>query len=96
MAEQEQEETAPSATASSGGGGAGGGAGATEQDLPPEVLDNDNNEWVCGVCQSFAGGEVDHLVLCDGPCLRSFHLRCVGLSVEELNDLEVCVVIHPH
>lgn len=37
----------------------------------------DNNDWICSYCnlsESFDGSD---LVLCDGPCLRSFHMGCL-------------------
>ena len=39
----------------------------------------DDNDWVCTVCGlSETFNEDDELLLCDGPCLRSFHTSCIG------------------
>ena len=45
-------------------------------------LSDDHNDWHCSVCMAFEREEAeddDILLSCDGPCLRSFHLSCVGL-----------------
>ena len=48
-----------------------------------EVLDvdgrecgEDKNECLCGVC-GFLEGYGSELILCDGPCLKSFHINCI-------------------
>ncbi|EFA82246.1 PHD zinc finger-containing protein [Heterostelium album PN500] len=33
------------------------------------------NEAICTVCE-----KSDNLLMCDGPCLRSFHIDCIGLD----------------
>jgi hypothetical protein len=39
----------------------------------------DDNDWVCTVCGlSETFNDDDQLLLCDGPCLRSFHTSCIG------------------
>lgn len=41
----------------------------------------DNNDWLCGICGMFEGDAyVDKLLLCDGPCLRSFHMGCLDMT----------------
>ena len=45
-------------------------------------LSDDHNDWHCCVCMAFEREKAeddDILLSCDGPCLRSFHLSCVGL-----------------
>ena len=37
----------------------------------------DKNEWVCGKCGFLNAEDGSDLVLCDGPCLGSFHLGCL-------------------
>jgi len=49
---------------------------------------NDQNDWVCGMCEEMEKSEGDRLVLCDGLCKRSFHQSCLGLSSEEVEALE--------
>jgi hypothetical protein len=69
------------ASGASNGGGSGGegksasgGGGAASDDL---------NDWYCSVCMAFEredAQEDDVLLSCDGPCLRSFHVNCLGLD----------------
>jgi hypothetical protein len=45
----------------------------------------DHNDWICGVCclsEAFDGSD---LMLCDGPCLRSFHIGCLEKSKDLVN-----------
>jgi hypothetical protein len=45
-----------------------------------EIEQEDHNDWICGVCclsEAFDGSD---LMLCDGPCLRSFHIGCLEKS----------------
>jgi hypothetical protein len=37
----------------------------------------DNNDWICGHCGQSDAFDGSDLVLCDGPCLRSFHIGCL-------------------
>lgn len=46
----------------------------------------DKNDWICGICHSFESGDGTELVLCDGPCMRSFHLGCLGLTWAEIHS----------
>ena len=39
--------------------------------------DKDNNEWVCSICEFLEAPDDSDLLLCDGPCLRSFHIGCL-------------------
>ena len=39
----------------------------------------------CGVC-----GEIGNLLLCDGPCIRGFHLQCIGLESQPDSDKWYC------
>lgn len=48
----------------------------------------DQNDWVCGVCEEMERSEGDRLVLCDGPCKRSFHQACLGMTAEEVRFSE--------
>ena len=51
--------------------------------------DKDNNEWVCSICEFLEAPDDSDLLLCDGPCLRSFHIGCLhgrNLSSEPSED----------
>lgn len=37
----------------------------------------DRNEWICSNCGTLDSENGSDLVLCDGPCLRSFHINCL-------------------
>ena len=40
----------------------------------------DDNDWVCGECGMLEAPDGSPLALCDGPCMRSFHLTCLGFA----------------
>jgi hypothetical protein len=46
--------------------------GEEEQDL---------NDWICSVCMCLESSTGSKLLLCDGPCLRSFHVDCLSEKV---------------
>ena len=51
----------------------------------------DNNDWICSYCnlsESFDGSD---LVLCDGPCLRSFHMGCLDQRPDLVSELAMIV-----
>lgn len=51
--------------------------------------EKDNNEWVCSICEFLESPDDSDLLLCDGPCLRSFHIGCLhgrNLSSEPSED----------
>lgn len=37
----------------------------------------DRNDWLCSVCSFLESEDGSSLILCDGPCKRSFHLGCL-------------------
>jgi hypothetical protein len=45
-----------------------------------EGEEDDNNDWICSVCYLSEAFDGSDLMLCDGPCLRSFHIGCLGQS----------------
>jgi hypothetical protein len=49
-----------------------------EEHVPDEG--EDDNDWVCGICEVLEDIDGTPLVLCDGPCMRSFHTSCLGLT----------------
>lgn len=49
----------------------------------------DKNDYLCAKCE--LGGE---LLCCDGPCLRSFHLPCAGLTSFPTTDQWFCPDCH--
>ncbi|CAM9583424.1 unnamed protein product, partial [Phaeothamnion confervicola] len=40
--------------------------------------DDDENGWICSICDEMDTSDMDELLICDGPCNRSFHTSCVG------------------
>ena len=46
----------------------------------------DNNEWICGHCGFLKSEDGTDLVLCDGPCLRSFHLGCLDAQSKKVHN----------
>eukprot|EP00606_Chrysophyceae_sp_TOSAG23-5_P001539 GSChrysophyteH2.ASY1.ANO1.819.1 assembled CDS len=47
--------------------------------VPPKDGEDDN-DWVCGICEMLEAEEGSELMLCDGPCMRSFHTKCIDLD----------------
>lgn len=39
--------------------------------------EKDNNDWKCSICNKCDTGSETPLILCDGPCFRSFHEECL-------------------
>ena len=52
--------------------------------------EKDHNDWVCTVCNMLEAPRGTDLLMCDGPCHRSFHYECLQLSPEECSDSWVC------
>lgn len=50
------------------------------QRIKKEEFDYDKNDWLCSVCGQMEAADGSDLLLCDGPCLRSFHYECLGLT----------------
>lgn len=42
-----------------------------------EKIELDTNDWICGVCNLLEAADGTDLLLCDGPCKRSFHSGCL-------------------
>ena len=46
----------------------------------------DQNDWLCAVCgeihfkRKISNDQSSELLVCDGGCLQSFHLKCLGLT----------------
>lgn len=52
----------------------------------------DNNDWLCSVCDGLpmaTDGEDELMVCCDGPCLRSFHVRCIDDEVDTTDEVSI-------
>ena len=47
-------------------------------------LNVDKNEWICGKCGFLNAEDGTDLVLCDGPCLGSFHLGCLDPATKKV------------
>lgn len=48
----------------------------------------DLNDWVCCICQMIEAPLGTELVMCDGPCRRSFHQECLSTFTSEENTVE--------
>ena len=70
-----------SSTTTSGGRGAGTGGGGSdnEGDFESRRRDIDRTPPLCAIC--IDGGQ---LIICDGPCHRSFHLECLGMTEKQV------------
>ena len=44
---------------------------------PDDEEEADKNDWVCSICSFLESEDGSSLILCDGPCKRSFHLGCL-------------------
>ena len=44
----------------------------------------DFNEWFCSICFNLDALDNSDLILCDGPCKKSFHLGCLNMTVSEV------------
>ena len=55
-----------------------------------EEFERDNNDWVCGICNLMESVDSSALMLCDGPCLRSFHLGCLKSKTASTRDKWLC------
>ena len=40
----------------------------------------DHNDFLCATCNLFEADNHSDLILCDGPCLQSWHLGCMGVG----------------
>jgi hypothetical protein len=52
--------------------------------------EKDNNDWVCSVCSMLEAPQGSDLLLCDGPCRRSFHAECLHLDAKDVPDSWIC------
>ncbi len=62
------QDTKPAERAKKGGSGTKKGKQKKEKDY---------NDWVCTICTMLEAPQGTELMLCDGPCRRSFHLECL-------------------
>ena len=54
----------------------------SKKKLKSDVPDDDN-DWLCGICGMLESNDGSDLLMCDGPCRRSFHYGCLKLSTIE-------------
>ena len=47
----------------------------------------DHNDFICATCNLFEASDHSDLILCDGPCLQSWHLGCMGVGKDKVNML---------
>lgn len=45
-----------------------------------EVDPDDKNAFLCSSCNQLEADDHTDLILCDGPCLQSWHIGCMGLK----------------
>lgn len=53
---------------------------STVKSTTDEAVDDnikDDNDWICSACYQSEAFDGSDLVLCDGPCLRSYHIGCL-------------------
>ncbi len=55
-----------------------------------DEFERDNNDWICGICNLMESVDNTALMLCDGPCLRSFHLGCLKSKTPTAQDKWLC------
>jgi hypothetical protein len=48
--------------------------------------EEDDNDWVCGECGMLEHPTGNAMLLCDGACMRSFHLPCLGMKAPPSGD----------
>jgi len=51
---------------------------------------SDHNDWICDICHMIEAPKGTELVLCDGPCRRSFHLECLTKKPKAIENIWVC------
>ena len=45
--------------------------------VTPKDEEEDDNDWICSVCSMYESEDGSDLLMCDGPCMRSFHKGCL-------------------
>jgi hypothetical protein len=45
----------------------------------------DHNDFICATCNLFEASDRSDLILCDGPCLQSWHLGCMGVGKDKVS-----------
>eukprot|EP01035_Chromulina_nebulosa_P017243 gene17243-22770_t len=50
--------------------------------------DSDHNDWLCGICELLEADDNSMLILCDGPCKRSYHGGCLKLDKALLETIQ--------
>lgn len=48
----------------------------------------DKNEWFCAICWHLEAPDGSDLMLCDGPCLRSYHIGCLKYSKTKMDSVK--------
>lgn len=57
---------------------AAGGSGSANSNTP--------EDWICAMCWKLDTPCMSDMVVCDGPCLRSFHVVCLDVDEAELSE----------
>lgn len=50
----------------------------------------DKNDWICSFCNQTESFLPSDLILCDGPCLRSFHVSCMEQKPDLVRKIHLC------
>ena len=55
----------------------------------------DFNDWLCAACLQFQGPSETPdnpgvLLMCDGPCRRSWHMECLDMETPPIGDQWLC------
>lgn len=63
-------------------------------DFGGREVGTDVNEWLCGVCWQLENNGSE-LILCDGPCLRSFHIACLKAAEFREDVVGTIFILNP-
>lgn len=47
---------------------------------------NSSEDWICSTCSQLDTPCMSDMVICDGPCQRSFHVVCLDVDETELSE----------
>jgi hypothetical protein len=62
---------------------------------------DDFNDFLCATCHLLEADDHSDLILCDGPCLQSWHIGCMGVSKNSVRTCNlyscvVCIILSQH
>lgn len=53
---------------------------------------DDQNDWICKICDRFEAEDGTDLLLCDGPCKGSFHYGCLAVGSGSLAEVRASYI----